>query len=114
MSTLVTERLGRQGHGDKTNQAGKERFGIDYPILYDSDGKVGRMYGAQRTPHMYVIDKEGKLAYRGALDSSRGDAEDAEQLVNYLADALADLSEGKPVRKAETKAWGCTVKYASR
>jgi peroxiredoxin len=106
--------VGQQGHGKETNQAGKERFGIDYPILFDEDGKVGKQYGATNTPHMYVINSEGTLVYMGALDNSRsGDPEDAEpELINYVADALAAVAEKRPVTTAETKAWGCSVKYA--
>ena len=106
---------GRQGHGDETNRKGKQAFGIDYPILFDADGAVGKKYGATNTPHMYVIDKEGKLVYAGALDNTRsGDPEDAEGgLTNYVENAIADVAGGKPVRKANTEAWGCSVKYAN-
>ncbi len=107
---------GKQGHGDDTNRAGKEKFGIDYPILYDPDGAVGHAYGATNTPHMYVIDKEGTLIYAGALDNTKsGDPEDAApELVNYVTNALDDLKAARPVRQAQTEAWGCTVKYAKR
>ena len=106
---------GKQGHGENTNRAGKDKFGIDYPILFDANGKVGRAYGATNTPHMYVIDKEGTVRYAGALDNTgSGDPEDASPVVSYVADALADLAAGREVRTPETKAWGCSVKYASR
>lgn len=106
---------GRQGHGDETNRAGKEKFGIDYPVLYDPSGKVGRAYGATNTPHMFVIDEKGTLVYAGALDNTgSGDPEDAEpELVNFVSNALEDVSAGKPVRKSQTRAWGCSVKYAN-
>jgi peroxiredoxin len=104
---------GKQGHGPDANRAGKERYGIDYPILSDETGEVGRAYGAEHTPHMFVIDAEGVLRYRGAIDNTEGgDPEDVDPLVNYVADALAAVAEGKPVATAESKAWGCTVKYA--
>jgi peroxiredoxin len=105
---------GKQGHGKETNEAGKEQYGIDYPILFDEDGRVGRMYGATNTPHMYVIDTEGTLVYMGALDNSRsGDPEDAEpELINYVANALKALADKQPVATAQTNAWGCGVKYA--
>lgn len=107
---------GKQGNGDDTNRAGKEKFGITYPIVYDPDGSVGKAYGATNTPQMYVIDKEGVLAYAGALDNTRsGDPEDADpELINYVADALEDVTAGRPVRTSQTKAWGCSVKYASK
>ena len=105
---------GRQGHGAKANTEGKARFGIDYPILFDEDGRVGHAYGAERTPQMYVIDRAGTLVYRGALDTTRGDAEDGENVEYFLADAIADVAAGKPVTRADTKPWGCSVKYATR
>ena len=58
---------GKQGHEPERNRAGRERFGIDYPIALDADGAVGKAYGATRTPEIYVIDPEGNLVYRGAL-----------------------------------------------
>jgi len=104
---------GRQGHGADTNRAGKKRFGVGYPILFDEAGAVGRRYGATNTPHMFVIDKQGTLVYAGALDNTKGgDIEDVSPHVHYVADAIADLSASRPVRVAETKAYGCSVKYA--
>ncbi len=106
---------GRQGHGDEANRAGKAKFGIDYPVLYDADGSVGAKYGATNTPHMYIIDKDGKVAYAGDLDNTgSGDPEDASPVVNYVTDALEDLKAARPVRTPQTKAWGCTVKYANK
>lgn len=105
---------GKQGNGVDANREGKERFAMDYPVLLDEDGKVGRAYGAERTPHMYVIDDKGVLVYRGAIDNTQGgDAEDVPTVVNYVADAIADVKAGKPVRQAQTEAWGCTVKYSN-
>ena len=106
---------GKQGHGKETNEKGKKAFGIGYPILFDADGKVGRMYKAERTPHLYIVDKDGNLAYRGAIDNTRsGRAEDAPdgKLINYVEEALKDIAAGKKVRTPETKAYGCSVKYA--
>ena len=82
-------------------------------ILFDHDGKVGKMYGAKTTPHMFVIDKEGKLVYQGAIDSkataNTADVADAE---NYVKVALDNTMAGKPVSNASTKPYGCSVKYA--
>jgi len=104
---------GKQGASPERNRAGKDRFDIGYPILLDGDGKVGKLYGAERTPHMYVNDPSGKLVYRGAIDNSGGgDVEDVEKLVNYVSVAISDIAAKRPVRTPETEAWGCTVKYA--
>lgn len=104
---------GKQGHGPEANTRGREKFGIAYPILLDPDGMVGKRYDAQRTPQMYVIDAKGNLAYRGALDNTgSGVLADAEGgLVNYVAQAIDALKAGKPVPTAETKPYGCSVKY---
>ena len=106
---------GRQGHGAEANNRGRTRFGIDYPILLDPTGSIGQLYGAQRTPHMYVIDPSGVLVYRGAIDNTEGgDLEDADPLVNYVTSALGELDAGTEVSAPETTAWGCTVKYAKK
>ena len=85
---------------------------LSYDVLDDSKGKVGRKYEATNTPHMFVIDKEGKLAYRGAIDDDpRGGKDD---VTNYVAAALDSLTKGEKVKVSETKAYGCSVKYASK
>lgn len=81
--------------------------GITYPALYDPSGTTGQAYGAKTTPHMFVIDKTGKLAYAGAIDS----AQSGGPKVNYIEQALAALAAGKPVDPASTKPYGCSVKY---
>ena len=86
-------------------------WSIKYPILSDSDGKVGKAYGAKSTPHMFIIDKEGNLAYAGGIDNDpEGDKGD--KRVNYVEKALDELLDGKPVSEAQTKQYGCGVKYA--
>lgn len=91
----------------------REKEGFEHPVLMDASGDVGRMYKASTTPHMFVIDKEGKLVYSGAIDDNdRGDKK-PEEVTNYVGDALKALKEGKPVDVAETKSYGCSVKYKS-
>lgn len=106
---------GKQGHGAEVNKAGREKYGIDYPILLDESGDVGRAYGAKTTPHMYVINPEGVLVYNGAIDNTPGsEAEKGDNVVNYVDAALADLAAGKAVSTKETSPYGCSVKYASK
>jgi peroxiredoxin len=81
--------------------------GITYPALYDPSGATGQAYGAKTTPHMFVVDKSGKLAYAGAIDS----AQSGGAKVNYVEQALAALAAGKPVDPVSTKPYGCSVKY---
>ncbi|MDI1227963.1 MAG: thioredoxin family protein [bacterium] len=82
-------------------------------ILLDEKGEVGKLYGATTTPHMFVIDKEGKLAYAGAIDDNASpDQETIKGAKNYVRDAVEALVAGKPVEVATTKSYGCGVKYA--
>ncbi len=79
-------------------------------LLMDPDGKVGRLFGAQTTPHLFVIDKNGILVYQGAIDNDpRGNLEER---VNYVDQALTELMAGKQVSTPATKPYGCTVKYS--
>jgi peroxiredoxin len=106
---------GKQGNGVERNREARKAYGMSHPVLIDEDGRVGRAYGATNTPHMFVIDRQGKVAYRGAIDNSpdgEGQSPQGGKLVNYVEAALDDVAAGRPVRTAETKAYGCTVKYA--
>lgn len=103
---------GKQGAGKDVNVKAKGDFGMSYPILLDEKGEVGRAYGAERTPHMYVIDPKGTLVYAGAIDSTQGgEPEPDEKVTNYVSVALEELAAGKAITTAETEAFGCTVKY---
>lgn len=106
---------GKQGHGVEANKQGKESFGMTYPILLDESGEVGKTYGARTTPHMYVINAQGVLVYRGAIDNTKGgEPEPGEKIVNHVEAALGEVVAGKPVSTAETESYGCSVKYASK
>lgn len=105
---------GKQGHDPEVNRKAKAELGLGHPILLDPEGKIGRLYGAERTPHMMVIDAAGTLAYRGGLDNTgSGRPSDADPFVNHVEKALEDLRAARPVATPETKAWGCSVKYGS-
>jgi len=83
---------------------------LPYTILVDQSGDVGHFYGARTTPHMYIIDGNGTLVYIGAIDDDpRGNK--SEPAVNYVAVALDEVLAGKTVTTAETKPYGCSVKY---
>ena len=80
--------------------------------LLDEDGKVGRIYGATNTPHMYIVDPEGALVYMGAIDSiPSASKSDIEKSDNYVTMALDAVLAGKDVPVKTTKAYGCSVKY---
>jgi peroxiredoxin len=105
---------GKQGAGLEKSKIGAQTFGMGHPILLDETGKVGKAYGATNTPHMFVIDKTGKLVYAGAIDNSpdgEGQSPAGGKLINYVDAAIEDITAGRPVKTATTKAYGCGVKY---
>ena len=80
--------------------------------LMDDPGVMGRTYGAKTTPHMFIIDPNGKVAYNGAIDDKRStDMEDIKTAKNYVVAALDEMKAGKPVTVAATAPYGCSVKY---
>ena len=106
---------GKQGTGVEKNVEGKKRYDMPNAVLLDESGDIGHAYGATNTPHMFVIDPAGVLVYAGAIDNSPdGDGESPEggKLVNYVEAALGELASGKPVTVKQTRAYGCSVKYA--
>lgn len=83
-------------------------------VLIDPEGRIGRLYGAQVTPHMYVIDPAGTLVYMGGIDSiASARDDDIQRATNHVGAALDALGAGQPVPNAVTRAYGCTIKYAS-
>ena len=83
-------------------------------VLLDSPGVVGRAYGAKTTPHMFVINKNGRVAYMGGIDDRPyQDPESLKGAKPYVADALADLKAGRPVADPVSAPYGCAVRYAS-
>jgi peroxiredoxin len=81
--------------------------------LMDSEGKVGRTYGARTTPHMYIVDAKGTLAYAGGIDDKpSANPADTKTAKNFVTAALADIAAGRPVAQAATRPYGCSVKYA--
>ena len=82
--------------------------------LLDPTGRVGHLYGARTTPHMFVIDKAGVLRYMGGIDSiASTDKDDIARATQYVPQALAELKAGKPVSVTTSPPYGCSVKYKS-
>jgi peroxiredoxin len=115
--TWLTINSTREGHSEfKSPQQMqswmKEKGGAPAATLLDRDSKVGKLYGAVTTPHMYVIDPKGTLVYVGAIDDKRSTRlEDVKTAKNYVRVALGETMSGKPVSTASTTPYGCTVKY---
>ncbi len=81
-------------------------------VLLDESGTAGRAYGASNTPHLFVVGKDGRLAYQGSVDDQRtADPAAVGKGRSYLEEALEALMDGRPVPTAQTKPYGCSVKY---
>jgi peroxiredoxin len=81
-------------------------------LVLDPDGKAGRTYGAKNTPHMFVINPEGKIIYEGAIDSkATPNPSDIAGSTNYVKAALDESLAGKPVTTPSSRPYGCSVKY---
>jgi peroxiredoxin len=107
---------GQEGFVDaaRANALTKERGAFPSAVLLDPQGTVGRLYGAKTTPHMFVIDPQGKIVYQGAIDDRPStDVADVPKAKSYLVSALDEAMAGKPVTTASSAPYGCSVKYAN-
>ena len=77
----------------------------------DSAGDIGHLYGIKTTPHVFVVDKSGKLVYEGAMDDHPDPFHDPKTARNYVREAVDDLLAGKPIEVSQTKPYGCAVHY---
>jgi peroxiredoxin len=105
----------QQGHATPADalKACTERKSAATAYLIDESGATGRAYGAKRTPEMYVINADGILVYKGAIDDKKSvDPADIATAKNLVAAAIDETLAGKPVSTPETEAYGCSVKYA--
>jgi peroxiredoxin len=107
---------GKQGYhtAAEVNALLKEKASAPTAYLIDTDGKVGHLYAAKTTPHMYVIDPKGTLVYAGGIDDKpTTDLSDIAGATNYVQAALDETLAGKPVTVTVSKPYGCSVKYAT-
>lgn len=103
---------GKQGHGLQRNRASREELGVGHPILLDAKGEVGRLYGAKTTPQMFVISRDGLLAYAGAIDNfPMGKITDGDKPREYVTATINDLTNDRAVAVPVTQPYGCSVKY---
>ncbi|WP_374444360.1 thioredoxin family protein [Stella sp.] len=113
--TVVSSPPGEQGHVTPAQALDLSRSRKAEPahVVLDPKGTIGRSYGAQVTPHMYVIDAGGVLRYMGAIDDKpSANPETVKTASNYVRPAIAALLEGKPVATPVTRAYGCSIKLA--
>ena len=112
---VLSSAPGKQGHVDgvTAQKLNANRKAAPAFTVLDPDGKIGKMYGAQTTPHMFIVNAAGQLVYKGGIDSiPTAKKEDLAKAENYVSAALTAISTGKPVEKASTKPYGCSIKYA--
>jgi peroxiredoxin len=96
----------------EANRDFAEKHKLPYPILDDRSGRVGRAYGAKTTPHMFIINRRGRIVYDGAIDNAPlGNVPAGKEMINYVDKALEELTTGKAVSITNTKSYGCSVKY---
>ncbi len=101
--------VGEAGSGKERNAKAVKDWAMKYPVLLDETGVTGKAYGAKNTPAMYVVNKDGILAYSGAIDDDKS-AETAGK-TNYVTKAVDELLAGKKVSTPTTQPYGCGVKY---
>ncbi|WP_460806024.1 thioredoxin family protein [Microbulbifer agarilyticus] len=113
--TVISSAKGKQGYlepAEALDVAKNHKLEASAPFLLDSDGSMGRAYGAKTTPHMFIINPQGEVVYAGAID----DNDSANPAVipdsaNYVAAALDASLAGKAIEVASSRAYGCSVKY---
>jgi len=113
---VISSAPGEQGFVDGPTAAklNSSRGAAPAGTLLDPSGQIGKLYGAQTTPHLYIITPEGQLAYKGGIDSiATAKKEDIAKADSYVRLALADLAAGRKVAQASTRPYGCAVKYGS-
>jgi hypothetical protein len=111
---VISSAPGQQGFVDGATavRLNGERGAAPTATLLDPKGELGRLYGAQTTPHIYVITADGTLAYKGGIDSiASSDQADIARAEPYVTEALAAVAAGRKVEKASTRPYGCAVKY---
>lgn len=97
---------------EKMAAKNKELGGDQTAILMDSSGEVGKTYGATNTPHMFVINPEGELIYKGGIDNKpTTDEADIKTAKNYVEAALSQAMNGKDVSVKTAQPYGCPIKY---
>lgn len=112
--TVISSAPGKEGYvtASEENEYLARMHAAPTAALLDPEGKIGRLYNAKTTPHMFVIDPQGKLIYAGAIDDRpTTEVEDTHGAHNYVSVALTEAMAGKPVATPFTRAYGCSVKY---
>lgn len=114
--TVISSEPGSQGFvtAAEANKLTTDRGAAPSAVLFDPKGSAGRAYGAQTTPHMYIIKGDGTLAYMGGIDDKATTRlDDLKTAKNFVDAALSEVAGGKAVSVPTSRAYGCTIKYSS-
>ena len=112
--SVISSAPGKQGHvtPQEANELTRSRKAAPSAVLLDPQGTIGQLYGARTTPHMYIIDPQGRLVYMGAIDDKPStNPADVATANNYVRTALKAAQQGQSVEPAVTQPYGCSVKY---
>lgn len=112
--SIISSAPGKQGHVTpaQADALTVQRNAAPSAVIIEEKGDIGRLYGAKTTPHMYIIDADGKLAYMGGIDSiGSSNPADIEKAIQYVPAALTQVMNGEPVASSVTRPYGCSVKY---
>lgn len=114
--TVISSAPGAQGYvtAAEENAYLQRMQAAPTAALLDPQGTLGHLYDAKTTPEVFIITPDGRLAYQGAIDDHpTTDAGDVASAKNYVSAALEELMSGRPVAEANTRPYGCSVKYAN-
>ena len=112
--SVISSAPGKQGHvsAAKADELTASRDAAPTAVLLDESGEIGRAYKARTTPHLFIIDSDGTLAYMGGIDNvPSANPADIEKATQHVPAALAQLMQGQTVDPAITRPYGCSVKY---
>jgi peroxiredoxin len=112
--SVISSAPGEQGavSGAEADKLSETRGAAPAAVLLDAEGKVGRLYDARTTPHMFIVNGDGTLVYMGGIDDKpTAIPSDVKAAKNYVRAALDDLAAGRPVATPVTRPYGCSVKY---
>lgn len=112
---VISSAPGKQGNVDGATaiSLNEKRNAVPTNTILDSDGTIGKLYDAKTTPHMFVINNDGALVYKGGIDSIKTtNPADIPKAVPYVKEALEALSAGQPIKNSATAPYGCSIKYA--
>jgi hypothetical protein len=112
--SIISSPPGEQGHvdGDQADELTNSRNAAPSHVVLDPEGRIGRLYGAMVTPHIFITDASHRLVYCGGADSIASTRpDDMARATPYVRDALTQLAAGQPIANPLTRPYGCVVKY---